>query len=145
MKQMKDLPKEDRPAYGQRVNEVRQAIEGAVAERQTLLAEAQLNQQLAEESIDVTLPGRTVATGAQHPLTRTVEEIEDLFLGLGYEIVTSLKWNKITTTSKHSTYRNHIQRAICRTVFTLLKKYCYVLIRHPYKRVQWSNVMVKAQ
>lgn len=79
MKQMKDLPKEDRPAYGQRVNEVRQAIEGAVAERQTLLAEAQLNQQLAEESIDVTLPGRTVATGAQHPLTRTVEEIEDLF------------------------------------------------------------------
>ncbi|PWZ96809.1 phenylalanine--tRNA ligase subunit alpha, partial [Staphylococcus pseudintermedius] len=55
MKQMKDLPKEDRPAYGQRVNEVRQAIEGAVAERQTLLAEAQLNQQLAEESIDVTL------------------------------------------------------------------------------------------
>ncbi|PCF36700.1 phenylalanine--tRNA ligase subunit alpha [Staphylococcus delphini] len=88
MKQMKDLPKEDRPAYGQSVNEVRQAIEGAIAERQTLLAEAQLNQQLAEESIDVTLPARTVATGAQHPLTRTVEEIEDLFLGLGYEIVT---------------------------------------------------------
>ncbi|AVQ32755.1 phenylalanine--tRNA ligase subunit alpha [Staphylococcus muscae] len=88
MKHMKDLPKEEKPAYGQKVNEVRQAIEAAIETRQVTLNEAALNEQLAQESIDVTLPGRAVANGAAHPLTRTIEEIEDLFLGLGYEIVT---------------------------------------------------------
>lgn len=88
MKNMKDLPKEEKPAYGQQVNDVRQAITQAIDERQAYLAEESLNQQLAEESIDVTLPGRQIANGATHPLTRTIEEIEDLFLGLGYEIVT---------------------------------------------------------
>ncbi|UXR70237.1 MULTISPECIES: phenylalanine--tRNA ligase subunit alpha [unclassified Staphylococcus] len=88
MKHMKDLPKEEKPAYGQKVNEVRQAIEAAIETRQVTLNEAALNEQLAQESIDVTLPGRPVANGAAHPLTRTIEEIEDLFLGLGYEIVT---------------------------------------------------------
>ncbi|MBH4862640.1 phenylalanine--tRNA ligase subunit alpha, partial [Staphylococcus aureus] len=45
------------------------------------------NKQLAEETIDVSLPGRHIEIGSKHPLTRTIEEIEDLFLGLGYEIV----------------------------------------------------------
>ncbi|MGV3041630.1 phenylalanine--tRNA ligase subunit alpha [Staphylococcus rostri] len=88
MKHMKDLPKEEKPAYGQQVNEVRQAIEAAIETRQVTLTEEALNAQLAQESIDVTLPGRKVTNGAKHPLTRTIEEIEDLFLGLGYEIVT---------------------------------------------------------
>ena len=42
---------------------------------------------MAEETIDVSLPGRHIEIGSKHPLTRTIEEIEDLFLGLGYEIV----------------------------------------------------------
>lgn len=88
MKNMKDLSKEEKPAYGQKVNEVRQAITTAIEEKQVALEEESLNQQLAEESIDVTLPSRKIANGAKHPLTRTIEEIEDLFLGLGYEIVT---------------------------------------------------------
>ncbi|MEJ7195174.1 phenylalanine--tRNA ligase subunit alpha, partial [Staphylococcus epidermidis] len=54
---------------------------------QTILANEKLNQQLAEETIDVTLPSRQIEIGSKHPLTRTIEEIEDLFLGLGYEIV----------------------------------------------------------
>ncbi|QLK85770.1 phenylalanine--tRNA ligase subunit alpha [Staphylococcus sp. 17KM0847] len=88
MKHMKDLPKEEKPAYGQQVNEVRQAIEADITTRHQVLVEAALNEQLAQESIDVTLPGRQISHGAKHPLTRTIEEIEDLFLGLGYEIVT---------------------------------------------------------
>ncbi|MES3703441.1 phenylalanine--tRNA ligase subunit alpha [Staphylococcus arlettae] len=87
MKRMKDLPNEEKPAYGQQVNEVRQVIENAIEARQGILAEAKLEQQLATEKIDVTLPSRKIAIGAKHPLTRTIEEIEDLFLGLGYEIV----------------------------------------------------------
>ncbi|WP_436952533.1 phenylalanine--tRNA ligase subunit alpha [Staphylococcus shinii] len=87
MKHMKDLPNEEKPAYGQQVNEVRQTIEGEIDSRRELLANEQLEQQLKEEQIDVTLPSRKIANGAKHPLTRTIEEIEDLFLGLGYEIV----------------------------------------------------------
>jgi phenylalanyl-tRNA synthetase alpha chain len=87
MKHMKDLPNEEKPQYGQQVNEVRQAIETEIDSRQELLAKEQLEQQLATEKIDVTLPSRKMAIGAKHPLTRTIEEIEDLFLGLGYEIV----------------------------------------------------------
>ena len=87
MKHMKDLPNEEKPAYGQQVNEVRQTIEGEIDSRRELLANEQLEQQLKEEQIDVTLPSRKIANGAKHPLTRTIEEIEDLFLGLGYAIV----------------------------------------------------------
>ncbi len=91
MKHMKDLPNEEKPAYGQQVNEVRQTIEGEIDSRRELLANEQLEQQLKEEQIDVTLPSRKIANGAKHPLTRTIEEIEDLFLGLGYEIVDGFK------------------------------------------------------
>ena len=87
MKNMKDLPNEDKPAYGQKVNELRQTIQSELDERQKLIKEEKLNQQLSEETIDVTLPSRHIEIGSKHPLTRTVEEIEDLFLGLGYEIV----------------------------------------------------------
>ena len=87
MKNMKDLPNEEKPAYGQKVNELRQAIQNELEEKQELLKNEKLNQQLAEETIDVTLPSRQINIGSKHPLTRTVEEIEDLFLGLGYEIV----------------------------------------------------------
>lgn len=66
---------------------MRQTIQNELDERQKLLKEEKLNQQLAEETIDVTLPSRHIEMGSKHPLTRTVEEIEDLFLGLGYEIV----------------------------------------------------------
>ena len=87
MKNMKDLPNEEKPAYGQKVNELRQTIQSELDERQKLIKEEKLNQQLSEETIDVTLPSRHIEIGSKHPLTRTVEEIEDLFLGLGYEIV----------------------------------------------------------
>ena len=65
---------------------MRQTIQNELDERQKLLKEEKLNQQLVEETIDVT-PSRHIEMGSKHPLTRTVEEIEDLFLGLGYEIV----------------------------------------------------------
>ena len=87
MKHMKDLSNEEKPAYGQQVNALRQAIQDEIASREEVLANEQLEAQLRDEKIDVTLPSRQIALGAKHPLTRTIEEIEDLFLGLGYEIV----------------------------------------------------------
>ncbi|MDI1801139.1 phenylalanine--tRNA ligase subunit alpha, partial [Staphylococcus aureus] len=76
-----------KPAFGQKVNELRQTIQNELDERQQMLVKEKLNKQLAEETIDVSLPGRHIEIGSKHPLTRTIEEIEDLFLGLGYEIV----------------------------------------------------------
>ena len=87
MKHMKNLSNEEKPAYGQQVNALRQAIQDEIASREEVLANEQLEAQLRDEKIDVTLPSRQIALGAKHPLTRTIEEIEDLFLGLGYEIV----------------------------------------------------------
>ncbi|MDT4003587.1 phenylalanine--tRNA ligase subunit alpha, partial [Staphylococcus aureus] len=86
MKLMKDLPNKEKPAFGQKVNELRQTIQNELDERQQMLVKEKLNKQLAEETIDVSLPGRHIEIGSKHPLTRTIEEIEDLFLGLGYEI-----------------------------------------------------------
>ncbi|GAB3060713.1 phenylalanine--tRNA ligase subunit alpha [Salinicoccus sesuvii] len=87
MKGMKALSKEERPEYGAKVNEVRTYITEAIESRSEIMEAAALEAKLQEDAIDVTLPGRTFNLGSPHPLSRTVEDIEDFFLGLGYEIV----------------------------------------------------------
>jgi phenylalanyl-tRNA synthetase alpha chain len=80
------LPPEQRGPVGKRLNEVRQAIEAAFAEREAAVAARELAEQLERERVDVTLPGAVVPRGGLHLLTQTRREIEDIFLGLGYEI-----------------------------------------------------------
>ncbi len=65
MKLMKDLPNEDKPAFGQKVNELRQTIQNELDERQQMLVKEKLNKQLAEETIDVSLPGRHIEIGSE--------------------------------------------------------------------------------
>src|SRR5699024_2159263 len=67
-------------------NEVREAIQTEPANKKAILEQIELDKQLAEETIDVTLPGRKINIGSTHILTAVIEEIEDLFIGLGYEI-----------------------------------------------------------
>ena len=86
LKGMGKLPSEERPKMGALVNIVREEVTAVLDERLVVLEENAIQQQLANESIDVTLPGRPVKTGNHHPLTRVVEEIEDLFISMGYEI-----------------------------------------------------------
>ncbi|WLR53284.1 phenylalanine--tRNA ligase subunit alpha [Bacillus tianshenii] len=83
---MGKLSKEERPKIGQAANEVREAIATAVDEKQTQLEKEAVEKKLAQETIDVTLPGRPVEQGNHHPLTAVIEEIEDLFLNMGYEV-----------------------------------------------------------
>jgi len=80
------LPPDQRGPVGKRLNEVRQAIEAAFAEREAEVAARELAEQLERERVDVTLPGAVVPRGGLHLLTQTRREIEDIFLGLGYEI-----------------------------------------------------------
>jgi phenylalanyl-tRNA synthetase alpha chain len=72
---------------GQALNAAREAIERAVAERQTQLERAELDRSLSEDSIDVTLPGTAYRRGHLHLITQIRREVEDIFLGLGYQVV----------------------------------------------------------
>ncbi|MET3686718.1 phenylalanyl-tRNA synthetase alpha chain [Priestia megaterium] len=83
---MGKLSPEERPVMGALANEVREAIASKIEEKQTALEAAEVERKLASETIDVTLPGRPVKAGTHHPLTSVVEEVEDLFLGMGYEV-----------------------------------------------------------
>jgi len=80
------LPPEDRPAFGQALNEAKARVDEALAARRELLSDAELARQEAEEAIDVTLPGRTRPRGRLHPLTRTFDDIKQVFIGLGFEL-----------------------------------------------------------
>lgn len=83
---MGQLSKEQRPVVGQLANQVRSIIEKALEEKQSIWSQKKLEKQLENETIDVTLPGRPVRIGTPHILTSIIEEIEDLFIGLGYEV-----------------------------------------------------------
>ncbi len=87
LKGMKDVSAEMRPVIGKYVNEARDVLTAAFEETTKLLEEKKVQAKLASESIDVTLPGRPVASGYRHILTQTSEEIEDIFIGMGYQVV----------------------------------------------------------
>jgi len=86
LKSLGKLPASDRPAAGAAINEAKVKLEAALAARRDALAEARLARQLAEEALDVSLPGRGRGTGGLHPITRTLERIESLFRSLGFEV-----------------------------------------------------------
>ncbi|WLD92320.1 phenylalanine--tRNA ligase subunit alpha [Alkalihalobacillus sp. AL-G] len=86
LKGMGKLPAEERPKMGQLANEVREAVTSKIDDKVKKLEEAKLDEQLANETIDVTLPGRPVRRGNAHPLTAVIEEIEDLFIGMGFSV-----------------------------------------------------------
>lgn len=83
---MGKLSAEERPVIGQLANDIRGAIQSAIEEKQTALEQAAINERLASETIDVTLPGRSLPKGNKHPLMAITEEIEDLFIGMGFTI-----------------------------------------------------------
>ncbi len=96
MKMLGRLPPEARPAVGEAANRAKNAIEGAVTARLAALDEAELAEDLARV-VDVTLPGRGRPLGTLHPLTLVRREIEQIFLGLGFEVRTGpwieTEWN----------------------------------------------------
>ena len=84
---MRDLSAEERPKVGAFANEIRDLLTNAVEERKALLTELALEKQLVAESLDVTLPGKKVSHGTRHVLTQIMEEIEDTFVGMGYQVI----------------------------------------------------------
>jgi len=80
------LSAEERPVIGQVANEVRGAIEAVIESKQEAFQKAETEKRLQAEKVDVTLPGRKMKQGGVHPLNRVIEEIEEIFIGMGYEI-----------------------------------------------------------
>ena len=87
LKQMGKLTPEERPVMGQIANAVRSEIEAILEERKSAVNAAALEKKLIEESLDVTIPGSPVVLGKEHPMNQVLQEIKDLFVSLGYQII----------------------------------------------------------
>lgn len=86
LKGLSKLPAAERPAFGSRVNAAKETLETALAEQRKLIQTRTLEASLRQDALDVTLPGRGLAVGGLHPVTRTMERIEALFRSMGFEV-----------------------------------------------------------
>jgi len=86
LKQLGRLSADERPAVGQLINRAKDQVQNLLEVRREQLEQSELNVKLAKESIDVTLPGRGQASGGLHPVTRTLQRIEQLFRQVGFEV-----------------------------------------------------------
>lgn len=86
LKNLGSLPPEEKPAAGAKINVVKEAVQEQLSLRKQTLELAAVNEKLASETIDVTLPGRGQQTGSLHPVTRTLQRIEAIFTSVGYAV-----------------------------------------------------------
>ncbi|HLF66707.1 MAG TPA: phenylalanine--tRNA ligase subunit alpha, partial [Gammaproteobacteria bacterium] len=87
MKNLGTLPPEERPQFGQLINQAKDQVETNINQRRDTLEVAQLNQQLQNETIDVTLPGINSTKGGLHPLTRSLQRLIKIFHSLGFKVI----------------------------------------------------------
>ncbi|NLC55136.1 MAG: phenylalanine--tRNA ligase subunit alpha [Erysipelothrix sp.] len=87
MKQMRDLDKDERPVFGQKVNDLKQELEKIIREKISSFIESEMLKKLSEEKIDITLPGASLKHGNKHPLTLMSDAILELYTSMGYTVV----------------------------------------------------------
>lgn len=87
LRQMGSLSAEERPAMGQLANQLRGDIEAAIEKRKAELSTAMMEMKLKKEAVDVTMPGENVRLGHKHPMYNVLDQIKDIFIGMGFEIV----------------------------------------------------------
>ena len=87
LKSLGQLEASERPKMGAEINAVKQLLNELIGERKADLQNKSITEQLARESLDVTLPGRHQGVGSLHPITRTMERMADFFAGLGFRVV----------------------------------------------------------
>ncbi len=87
LKEMGKLSKEERPVMGQVANEVREVLEQKLEEAKNRVETAEMSEKLKNEKIDVTMPGKERKEGHRHPMSIVTEEISNIFMGMGYEVV----------------------------------------------------------
>ncbi|MCR5536281.1 MAG: phenylalanine--tRNA ligase subunit alpha [Succinivibrio sp.] len=87
MSELGKLSAEERPQRGAQINSARQAVIDALEQRRSALEQAELDERLAEEQVDITLPGRSHELGNIHPISRTIERIKEIFGSMGFDVV----------------------------------------------------------
>ena len=87
LKMMGSLSKEERPVIGSLVNKVRDELEETISSKEKVLRKQEIEKKLESEKIDVTLPSSKIRRGSKHPINRVIEEVEDLFVSMGYDVV----------------------------------------------------------
>jgi phenylalanyl-tRNA synthetase alpha chain len=122
LKSLGRLPAEERKGAGQAINAAKERLEQALEARRASLAEAALNQRLAVEALDVTLPGRGRAGGALHPVTRTWRRVEQIFRSIGFDVADGPEietdWYNFTALNNPE---NHPARSMQDTFYVDLK------------------------
>ena len=108
LKQMGTLSAELRPAMGQKANEVRSALEQALEKQSAFLEEKAMETRLALETVDVTIPGKSVSVGHQHPMYTTLDEFKEIFINMGFEVLdgpeveeSAYNFDKLNTPDDH--------------------------------------------
>ena len=86
MSKMKELSQEERISFGQLINSVKEDIASRIDERRKSLEEEKLKEQLDKEVVDFTLPGRDYSKGSKHPFNTIVDQVSEIFIGMGYQI-----------------------------------------------------------
>jgi phenylalanyl-tRNA synthetase alpha chain len=86
LKSLSSLPASERPAAGKIINDVKLFIENEVANKESILKEAELKNQLLSEYIDITLPGKYTPPGSEHPLNKALSEVVDIFVKMGFNV-----------------------------------------------------------
>lgn len=86
LKGMKDVAPEERPVIGQLVNDVREKLEKAIEKQSEIIEKVALEAKLKSETLDVTMPGEQITLGHKHPLNIVLDEVKDIFIGLGFQI-----------------------------------------------------------
>ena len=87
LRQMGSLSAEERPAMGQLANQLRSEIEEAIDKRREELSSAMMELKLESEAVDVTLPGKDIRMGHKHPMYSVLDQLKDIFIGMGFEIL----------------------------------------------------------
>ena len=84
---MKELSNEDKKVFGKALNDFKMEITELIQTKEQTLKQKELEEKLEQEKIDITLPATKLTVGTMHPLIRTVEEIENIFISMGYDVV----------------------------------------------------------
>ena len=136
LKGMKDVAPEDRPKVGQMVNEARAKIETMMEETKTRLEKELREAKMAAEVIDVTLPAKKANVGHRHPNTIALEEVERIFIGMGYEVV---EGPEVEYADYNLIFRKIIRLVTNRIPSSSQTASCFVPRPLRYRREPWNR------
>lgn len=140
---MGSLTPEERPKVGQVANEIREVIEGILEERKDQLKEGELNESLKKETIDITLPGQNILSGHKHPITMVIDQMKDIFLGMGYSIGEGPEIELDYYNFEALNLPPIIRLGICKIPFIFLMRFYCVLTHHRCRCGSWNKLFLE--